>query len=70
MYEFESYVISYRTKTQMHKAETNHLFESYVISYRTKTSINQFYLTIAFESYVISYRTKTWNIMKPLRQMV
>ena len=35
---FESYVISYRTKTFIFPKSSIPLFESYVISYRTKTT--------------------------------
>ncbi len=35
--EFESYVISYRTKTLISIKRAVYRFESYVISYRTKT---------------------------------
>ena len=35
---FESYVISYRTKTSKMEIAIDERFESYVISYRTKTA--------------------------------
>ena len=57
--KFESYVISYRTKTQIILSNGGTKFESYVISYRTKTSISSAFSPKLFESYVISYRTKT-----------
>ena len=56
---FESYVISYRTKTKGKRYLLFQLFESYVISYRTKTFMIQLKWYRRFESYVISYRTKT-----------
>ena len=57
--EFESYVISYRTKTRLVVNFNRAKFESYVISYRTKTEITVLSCVQSFESYVISYRTKT-----------
>ncbi len=39
--EFESYVISYRTKTSATLYLSPLPFESYVISYRTKTGRNK-----------------------------
>ena len=53
--EFESYVISYRTKTFSGLIVDIALFESYVISYRTKTTSVVIPDSVTFESYVISY---------------
>ena len=54
---FESYVISYRTKTLLLALVLLLVFESYVISYRTKTVEKMGHRKETFESYVISYRT-------------